>query len=115
MLLSVLLFAAALTQTAFFWGTQGASAVTGWRLLLRGSSGLSGGYVEWLANPLLLASWIAALRGWRALWLAASLAAGLLMLVFLFRQQIHRLGPGYWLWLASAAVSVAARMRAPAR
>ncbi len=112
--LSILLFAAALTQPAFYWGPDGSASGPGWLLLLRGWRGLSSGYVEWLANPLLMASWIAAVRGKLPLASGCAGLAAALMLVFAFRhvlaQNVHiaSSGPGYWLWLASALLMTAA-------
>jgi hypothetical protein len=113
-----LLFAAALTQVAFHWGPDAASSGPGWRLLLRGWQGLGAGYPEWLANPLLLVSWLGTFGQLRRTSAVCAAAAAALMLVFPFRTSLapfqggpnlHDItpGPGYWLWLASAVVMAA--------
>lgn len=118
--LSCLLFTVALTQIAFHWGPDGGSSGPGWRLLLRGWEGVSAGYPEWLANPLLLASWLCTLgRFPRVGTGCAALALGL-MLLFPLRDSLtlpvsgspvplHPItpGPGYWLWLASGLAMAA--------
>lgn len=117
--ISLLLFGVALTQTAFVWGgTASASSGPGWRLLLQG---WKGGYVDWLANPVLLISWAAAVRGRRLLSMAGACVAATLMLVFMFRRTLElpgpgstvtivSHGPGYWLWLGSALLMIAANV-----
>ncbi len=121
-IMSVLLFGAALTQPAFFRGAQAASSGAGWRLLLQGWRGVPLGYVEWLANPALLVSWIAAGRAHCRLSAASACCAATLMLAFLARRtlaspfsasgtQIVSHGAGYWLWLGSALLMVVANIR----
>ena len=113
---SVLAFAAALAGDGFtIDGPNPRAWANGAGLLAAGWLGLFDGKPAWLANPALLASWLAfhhARPGWAALAAAAALA---LMLSFLAassiasdeagtRAAITGLGPGYWSWLASAAI-----------
>jgi hypothetical protein len=124
--ISVLLFGAALSQTAFFWGQSAASSGPGWRLLLQGWRAMPGGYVEWLANPALLISWAACASGRRFLAIASACTAVALMLVFLCRRNLETplsasgmtvvaYGPGYWLWLGSALLMVVASVSRASR
>jgi len=112
-LLSILLFAVALTQTAFLLGAEARPSASAGRLLLQGWRGLGHGYVEWLANPVMLAGWLLAITGQRRLAAAAALAALALMLVFACRVMLNMplaghtsavtsLRAGYWLWVGSA-------------
>lgn len=124
--ISGLLFAAALTQVAFHWGPEAASSGPGWRLLLRGWQGLAAGYLEWLANPFLMVSWLSALGHLRRAAGTCGVIAVVLMLVFPFRESLTiphgglaapvnhiSPGPGYWLWLASAVVMAASPLIRP--
>jgi len=116
---SLVLFLLCLTQDGFVvdgdnpraWSQAG-------YLLLLGWLGLLAGIVAWLANPLLIAAWIAfALRSHRAA-LALGIAALLCALSFLAVDtvmvseapsfaKVTGLGLGYWLWIASMAVLAA--------
>jgi len=127
--LSIALFAAALTQPAFYWGDPGdraPGAVSAFILLLEGWRGLPAGYLEWLANPLLVATWLAAAFERRVPSLVGAGVATLLMLVFPARgsalvlhsgmtQHLASLGAGYWLWLGSALTMVVAQLRTTSR
>jgi hypothetical protein len=116
---SIALFCAALTRTAFFWGRGAQSSGPAGRLLLQGWRGLPAGYVEWLANPLLIISWMLALGGVRFHSAVTAWLSVCLMLAFLLRPDLKlpgghpdativSYGPGYWLWLASALLMVIA-------
>jgi hypothetical protein len=78
--------------------------------------GLLGFYFTWLANPLLLVSWVLlAISKYRAAF-NVSLGALLLAMSFLLHSEmvtggsdstrIVGYGMGYWLWIASALVLV---------
>ncbi len=83
--------------------------------------GLIYGYFTWLANPMLLLSWIAFFRRNYPLSLLASVGSILVMLSFLLYDKIVTseapnyslitgYGSGYWLWVASAGCSIAANI-----
>lgn len=114
LLLSVILFAASLTQDAFCVSGI-CSDWPGWSILLFGALG----HTSWFANPLLAASWIAALFARRLPALVLSLAALGLAGSFLFEttvvtneagmaNPVTGLREGYWLWLASMGFGVVA-------
>ena len=114
LVLSVILFAASLTQDAFCVSGI-CSDWPGWSILLFGALGHS----SWFANPLLGASWIAALFARRIPALILSLAALGLAGSFLFETSVITneagmanpvtgLREGYWLWLASIGFAVIA-------
>jgi hypothetical protein len=118
---SIAVFVLAMTQTAFYQDVPQNPDASAVGLLSIGWMGLLEGYVEWIANPLMLYSWFCAFRQryWPAVTNAA--VALVLMLVFLSRSEvvwvgdngtlhaaIHAYGLGYWLWLASAAIMVIA-------
>lgn len=113
-MLSAILFAASLRQDAFCVSGI-CSDWQGWSILLFGALG----HASWFANPLLLASWIAALLARRLPALVLSLAALGLAGSFMFETSvitneagmanpITGLREGYWLWLASMAGAVIA-------
>ncbi len=125
-ILSIALFLLALTQPAFFWGQAASSTGPSGRVLLQGWRGLTAGYVEWLANPLLLLTWVLTLRRHRSPSLASLISATAtvaLMLVFLCRQTLRlpsgsadaaailTYGVGYWLWLVSGLTGLIANWR----
>ncbi|MFN4017290.1 MAG: hypothetical protein ACK4JB_18260 [Reyranella sp.] len=114
LLLSTILFAASLTQDAFCVSGI-CSDWPGWSILLFGALG----HTSWFANPLLAASWIAALFARRLPALVLSLAALGLAGSFLFETSVITneagmanpvtgLREGYWLWLASMGFGVVA-------
>lgn len=114
LVLSVILFAASLTQDAFCVSGI-CSDWPGWSILLFGVLGHS----SWFANPLLLASWIAALFSRRLPALILALAAIGLAGSFMFEttvitneagmaNPVTGLREGYWLWLASIGMAVIA-------
>ncbi|WP_425066908.1 hypothetical protein [Reyranella sp.] len=114
LVLSVVLFAASLRQDAFCVSGI-CSDWQGWNILLFGALG----HTSWFANPLLLASWIAALFARRLPALVLSLAALGLAASFMFETSvitneagmanpITGLREGYWLWLASMVCAVIA-------
>ena len=114
LVLSVILFAESLLHDAFCVSGI-CSDWTGWSILLYGALG----HASWFANPLLLASWIAALFARRIPALILSLAALGLAASFMFETSvitneavmanpITGLREGYWLWLASMVCAVIA-------
>jgi hypothetical protein len=120
--LSILAFIAALPLTALTQANSEEPIVSSRQLFMVGWMGVMFGYVEWLANPLLLWSWIASyFNRPRASGLAALCAFGL-TLMFLRRHYLHSghqsggttailsLGPGYWLWLVSAFIMLVANV-----
>lgn len=115
-LLSCLSWCTSLVLPALMLGTF---AVYGWQFLVegwRGLAALSIGGVSWLANPLLLASWLSLLAP-RYLWfgvICAWLAALAALTSFLFNALgggggaglvISDYGIGFHLWLAAAFIS----------
>src|SRR5438093_13638779 len=113
-LVSVIVFAASLTQSCFY--TQAhipKPPPPGWYLLLIGLIGVFDGYFEWLANPVLLAAWVFSFAGKNKVALLLGILASAFMLAFLFRHtfvageyhyKIIAYGAGYWLWLTSAGL-----------
>lgn len=115
LMLSVILFAASLTQDAFCVSGI-CSDWPGWSILVFGA--LSG-QASWFANPLLLAAWVAALFARRMPALILSAAALALGASFMFETSVITneagmsnpvtgLREGYALWLASMAMSAVA-------
>lgn len=112
LLLSILLYVLSLTQPGFSdgGGAEGNSfmlPIVGWLGLLAGSAAC----IAWLANPLLLISWITLKKHPKTAMLF-SLMATLFALSFLFFDTVktdeggadHLIEAyylGYWLWLAS--------------
>ena len=114
LMLSVILFAASLTQDAFCVSGI-CSDWQGWSVLLFGALG----HTSWFANPLLGVSWIATLFARRIPALILSLAALALAGSFMFETSVITneagmanpvtgLREGYWLWLASMGFGVVA-------
>jgi hypothetical protein len=114
LMLSVILFAASLTQDAFCVSGI-CSDWPGWSILLFGVLG----HTSWFANPLLLAAWIAALFARRVPATILSVAALALGTSFMFEttvitneagmsNPVTGLREGYALWLASMAMSAVA-------
>jgi len=114
LVLSVILFAESLMHDAFCVSGI-CSDWTGWNILLYGVLG----HASWFANPLLLASWIAALLARRFPAMILSLAALGLAASFMFETSVITneagmsnpvtgLRGGYWLWLASMGFGVVA-------
>lgn len=124
LVLSVILFAASLRQDAFCVSGI-CSDWQGWSILLFGALG----HTSWFANPLLLASWIAALFARRLPAMVLSLAALGLAVSFMFETSVITneagmanpvtgLREGYWLWLASIVFGMIASFfarKVPAR
>src|SRR5262249_32211982 len=90
-------------------------------LFLIGWLGVFLGFIAWLANPLLLMGWILLAVRRRRSAAACAFAAAVCAGSFLFckpivsddaghRSRITGYGLGYWLWLASAAVLLAASL-----
>ena len=114
LVLSVILFAASLTQDAFCVSGI-CSDWPGWSILLFGALG----HTSWFANPLLGASWIATSFSRRVPALILGVAALALAGSFLFETSVITneagmanpvtgLREGYWLWLASTAMAAIA-------
>lgn len=108
LLLSVVLYAACLTQEAFCVDGR-CSDWPAWSILL---FGVLGGHMSWFANPLLFACWLATWFGRNIAAIVLGLAALGLATVFQFETTIVTneagianpmtgLKEGYWLWLAS--------------
>jgi len=117
--LSVVIFAAAMTQPAFYQNRAAEPVTHSIWLLLSGFMGVLIGYFEWIANPLIVYSWICARRKHIREALLTSIAATALILSFLLRKKmdwpgvatdthpdIQGCAAGYWLWLASALAMV---------
>jgi hypothetical protein len=116
-LVSVLVFAASLTQNCYnVRGEAPGAGPPGVWLLFIGPFGLMAGVFEWLANPVLFAAWVFSFAGKNKIALILGLVACAVMAAFLFRQtiiaseaptyeKITHYGPGYWLWLSSALIA----------
>jgi hypothetical protein len=113
---SVLLFAVSLTQFAFYVNTKDAWSDRAFFPFLIGWLGVIDGEFSWFANPLLVVSWVAASLGKKTLALASVICAICFAASFMLRDhliaseaptyaKITGYGPGYWLWLASMALS----------
>jgi hypothetical protein len=117
-LLSVIVFAASLTQNAYYLEGENPKAWSrAFYLLLLGPIGLLDGIFEWLANPVLLAAWVFSFAGKNKIALLLGILASALMLAFLFRhtiiaserpdyKKIIRYSAGYWLWLTSGGLVI---------
>jgi len=117
-LVSVIVFAASLTQKCFYTEVHiSKPPPAGWYLLLIGLIGVFGGYFEWLANPVLLAAWVFSFAGKNKAALLLGILASAFMVAFLFRhamiareaptyEKIVGYGAGYWLWLTSAGLVI---------
>lgn len=118
--LSIMAFIGAMPLTALTQVNPEEPIVSSHELFMVGWMGVIVGYVEWLANPLLLWSWIASyFNRPRISGLAALCALGL-ALMFLLRHDLpssHQSGgtlvilsrgPGYWLWVVSVLIMVTA-------
>ncbi len=114
LMLSVILFAASLTQDAFCVSGM-CSDWPGWSILLFGALG----HTSWFANPLLGVSWIATLLARRLPALILALAALALAGSFMFEttvitneagmaNPVTGLREGYFLWLASMVLAAIA-------
>jgi len=126
--ISIGLFVLAMTQTAYYEVTDDPARNSAGLLLIGWMGALASGYIEWIANPLLFYSWVAALhkRYWQAV--GSAVLALTLILSFLRRTEvvwtgdngsktvaIRGYGFGYWLWIASAAIMVTAGLALLAR
>ena len=117
-LLSVIVFAASLTQNCYnIEAHDPKTSSPGLYLLLLGPIGVLYGIFEWLANPVLLAAWVFSFAGKSKIALLLGIAASALILAFLFRHtivaseaptyaKIIGYGAGYWLWLTSAGLMI---------
>jgi hypothetical protein len=118
--LSVALFALCLTQDGYFIAGNSPRA---WSpaigLLLVGWIGMSQKFFEWLANPLLILAWFFFWKSKPGRASIFSSLAFLFMTSFLLEKRvlsdengrtaaITGYGLGYWLWIASAVVMMAA-------
>jgi hypothetical protein len=123
-LASVALFLLALTQDGYYIeGSNPRAWAPAWGLLLIGWLGLFYGVFAWVANPLMAAGWLlCGLKKYRAGGALAAMAM-LFMLSFLLHStvisseaptysRISGYGPGYWLWIASAATLLLANAAA---
>ena len=131
---SGLLFLISLTQDAFLIeGNDPRAWASGWGLLLFGWIGIGygGGHLCWLANPLVLASWVFYFLRRRSVAITCSALALVFALIFLAADEIVRseapeyaaitsLEVGFWLWVSSMILAVLAalmtkRQNAPAQ
>jgi len=116
--ISVFVFVISLTQDAYFIEGRNPKA---WSfslgLLVFGWLGILYGYYAWLANPLLLISWLALSKSYFIVGCIASVGALFFALSFLSYKsivtselpefsRITGYGPAYYLWSASALISV---------
>lgn len=121
LLVSICLFASALTQDGYLIDEPDPHAWAPARaLLLIGWIGIAHGQFAWLGNPLLIMSWIQFNSGKFTLGLKFACAALIFMLSFLLYptvvsseapdySKITSYELGYWLWVMSAATTVAAQ------
>lgn len=109
---SVGIFALSLTQRGFFVNNPHVWNDPAYFLLLMGWAGVPEGIFAWLANPLLLLSWVLAYAGRPRPALISALCAILAAASFLLVRsvptnesgtvvQVTGYGLGYWLWLLS--------------
>lgn len=117
-LISFLLLASSLTQSAYYVEGSGESVgsfslvafLLGWVVML-------GAGISWLANPILFFSWITMLRRKRKAAIILSILAVAFALSFLLfdevvanegggKRDIVGYGAGYWLWLSSCGVNL---------
>lgn len=122
LILSLGLYVASLFSDGFYIQTAHArDATIGWALLQFGWLSLFNGIIAWLANPLLIAGWVmlrlhreraAALFAVTALACSSSflLCQTIITAEAGSPERIDGYGLGYWLWLASPAVLVAASL-----
>jgi hypothetical protein len=123
--LSVAVYIAALLQDEVFCVSGNCGDWPGYAILLFGVLAVGGNLANmaWLANPLLLATWLTTWFGRRTPSVIVGLAALVLAASFLFAgtvvsneagiaNPITGLRLGYWLWLASAAIACTAAMLA---
>lgn len=123
--MSVALFIAALSQPAFMQDRRDDSTIAAWLCLVLGGPGVLLGYVEWLANPILFYCWFATYRGRLFRGGLCALVATFLAAAFLLRSHMNwplyerestpkilGYGLGYWLWVLSALVMLAADAKA---
>ena len=106
-----------LTQNAYFTtGMNESVGSFGLVAFLFGWMGLSGAGVSWLANPLLIISWILLFRNSKVSLILSGLA---LFFAFSFlgfkevivnegggKSEIIAYGNGYWLWLSSCGLNL---------
>jgi hypothetical protein len=123
--ISAIIFIIAMTQPAFYQTRRDDTVIGSAMCLAIGGMGLLAGYFEWIANPLLLYSWIAGFRGRRYQAAVSATIAFVFTVFFLFRSTmsyplyerepivpIVGHGLGYWLWMLSAATMVIGYYRA---
>lgn len=98
-----------------FYDARSTQAWFGLGALISGAFGLFGGYYCWLANPLIVLVWIAALIKRPVLVIAGALLSCALCLSFLWYHKvvdevgetaIVGLGPGFWLWFLSPLLMI---------
>ncbi|QDA58850.1 hypothetical protein [Hymenobacter jejuensis] len=118
---SILFYLIALTQDAFYidrvdynaWSSSLGLLLIGWLGILLGS----GAALTWLANPLLIFSWIMLFNDKRTAIVASSIASLFAITFLLFDKVITSEAPtysnithyrlGYWLWLTSCITMMA--------
>lgn len=118
-IVSVVIYCVAMTQAAFYQNRAAEPVTHAIWLLLSGFMGVLIGYFEWIANPLILYSWISARKKRVVPALMAALLATAFILSFLSvkkmdwpgmatdtHPEVQGYAAGYWLWLASAVVMV---------
>lgn len=125
---SIVLYAACLLLDNFCVDNKCGDSL-GLLTLIFGAFGTLTGHpanLTWLANPLLFLSWIFIANAWRVPAIAASAAALLVGASFMLAKTViinesgypsHVTGYalGYWLWLASMALAIAAAALIPSR
>jgi hypothetical protein len=118
--ISCVLFVTSLFNEGYY-DDRGGPPARAFLLLLIGWLGLFLGFIAWLANPLLLMGWLLLAVRQRRSAAACAFAATVCAGSFLFcktivsdeaghHSRITGYGLGYWLWLASAAVLLAASL-----
>ena len=118
MILSMCIFAVALTQNGYYVGHAPRDAwAPGWGEFAVGWMGLFTGTIAWLGNPLLIAGWITFFRKRAKASAYLSALALLVMLSFLHDKtiiinetgssaKITGYGLGYVLWVASSVAAL---------
>jgi hypothetical protein len=111
--ISILIFLASLTQTAYCIDREADDCVSALMALLLGWLMPFGGGIAWFANPLLVVAWISIFKNVKRA-LVLSFVSLLFALYFLFSHTIvsdeagHKYNiisrnAGYWLWVLSIA------------
>jgi hypothetical protein len=116
--ISALLLLLSLTQNAYYvTGMEESAGSLGLLAFLLGWMDVFGAGISWLANPILLFSWLLLGAGNFKASLIAGIAAVVFSLSFMLfdeiianegggKSEILAYGTGYWLWLSSCGINL---------